>query len=248
MTMTQDEVIEDPQRMIEELRQQRDAALAREAALAEVLDVINRSPGDPAPVFEAILEKAHKLCGAALGTLFAYDGAYLRGVATYGHPDHYMGLIRQPFRPNAFVHGLFSGERIVHIPDVKASEVIADDEVARTYVESWPARTYLAVPLRKDGTLLGIITANRPEVRSFSEAEIALLESFAAQAVIAMENARLLGEIRQRTSDLQESLEYQTATSEVLKVISRSTFDLDPVFQAVVTTAVRLCRADQATI
>jgi class 3 adenylate cyclase len=222
-----------------------DDAQARETATAEVLGIINASTGDLAPVFDAILEKAHSLCGIAHGSLELYDGERFRAVAVRGLSETFADLLRQgsPAFDNPATRPLIEGERFSYIADMAKS----DYSIERTAAETG-ARTLLCVPLRREGQLLGMIASGSREVRPFSEKETALLENFAAQAVIAMDNARLLGELRQRTLDLQQSLEYQTATSDVLKVISRTEARPESALETLVATAARICVADQGAI
>jgi adenylate cyclase len=176
-------------------------ALNQQTATAEVLHVINSSPGNLTPVFESILEKAHALCGAAYGSLQLYDGTTFRAVAVHGLPEALASRSREGYVPSPFAQPLIDGADFVHFPDM--AERAADSPMARATVDAG-IRTLLWVPLRKDGKFLGRITAARKEVRPFTDKEIALLQGFAAQAVLAIENARLLGDLRERTDQVAE--------------------------------------------
>src|SRR5438552_561487 len=215
-------------------------ALDQQTATAEVLGVINSSPGDLAPVFDAMLEKATRLCEAAFGILHAFDGALFHQVAMQGVPPALAEALRQPREPVPGSVGdrMLRGADVVCIPDILEDEAYRAGAVpfVQAIAELGGGRSYLGVALRKDDKLLGVFAIYRKEVRPFTEKQVSLLQNFAAQAVIAMENARLITETR-------EALEQQTATAEILGVINSSLGDLAPVFDTMLARATRLCDA-----
>jgi two-component system, NtrC family, sensor kinase len=214
-------------------------ALERQAATSEVLQVISGSPGDLEPAFAAMLEKAVRICDATFGNIYRWDGEALHLIATHNTPPAFAeALRRSPSRR------MMVTKKFAHIADAAASEAYAERHPATVAaVELGGIRSVLTVPMLKDNELIGTFALARQEVRPFSDKQIALLESFASQAVIAIENARLLNELRQRTTDLTEALEQQTATSDVLSVISASSGELRPVFQVMLQNATRICEA-----
>jgi GAF domain-containing protein len=230
---------------LDQRSRERDEALEREKATAEVLRVISSSPGDPGPVFDAILEKAVRICDAKFGTLYLSEGDGFRAVAMHNGPDAYRqarqhGLVYPP--PNSGSGRVARTKQVAHVVDIKAMpDYVAGDPFPVSAVELAGFRTVVSVPLLKENELVGIISIYRQEVRPFTDKQIELVTNFAAQAVIAIEHTRLLNELR-------ESLQQQTATADVLKVISSSPGDLEPVFQAMLANAVRICQAQFGTL
>jgi len=229
-------------RLLSELRE----SLDRQTATSEVLRVISGSPEDLQPVFDTMLENAIRICDAKFGTLLRFDGKDFYLAAEVGTPPEFSEVLH---RPGPF-RGLPGGivDRVLQTKQVSQNADTATSAVPGLAAKLGGARSIVGVPMLKDNGLVGIIVIYRQEVRPFCDKQIALVQNFAAQAVIAIENTRLLSELRQRTDDLTESLEQQTATSEVLSVISSSPGSLEPVFQVVLANATRICGAKFATI
>jgi signal transduction histidine kinase/putative methionine-R-sulfoxide reductase with GAF domain len=231
-----------PPEQFDRLKCERDEALEQQAAAVEVLRAISGSAGQLVPIFETILSNALRLCGAEFGHMLLFDGEAFTIAAMKDTPvglaNHLRNEPKLRLHPGSYLAQLVETKKTIHVRDVKASKPYAE-RVARAVaaVDLGGIRSQLFVPMVKDAKLIGSINIYRQEVCPFTERQIALVETFADQAVIAIENARLLSELR-------ESLERQTATSEVLKVISSSPGSLEPVFKAVLENATRICSAE----
>jgi class 3 adenylate cyclase/putative methionine-R-sulfoxide reductase with GAF domain len=237
-------------RLLNELRQ----SLEQQTATADVLRVISSSPGELEPVFQAMLGNATRICDAKFANLLLYDGGAFRVASLHAAPAGWAEFrlsepIVRPSRRDDPLYRLAATKQLQHVPDIKAEKAyIEHDPPIVAMADVAGARTVLLVPMLKENELVGVIGIYRREVRPFTDKQIELVANFAAQAVIAIENARLLNELRQRTADLSESLEQQTATSEVLNVISSSPGELELVFQTILAKAVRICEAKSGNL
>ena len=224
-------------RLLNELRK----SLEQQTATSQVLSVISSSPGELEPVFQAMLENATRICEAKFGLLLRFDGKAFELAAEIGTPPELGEYLRQrgPFQPVPGSHlaRLMQTKLVSHTADYAADGVLSPP------VKFGGARSTVDVPMLKDDELIGAFSIYRQEVRPFTDKQIELVQNFAAQAVIAIENTRLLNELRQRTDDLTESLEQQTATAEVLQAISSTPGELNSVFGAMLTNAIKICRA-----